>query len=141
LERTLRRLKLAAIQAGGIARLPPAEQSFLEAMELRQRDPVAARERLQQWLTVFARPLPGEDAELARLTQLAEEEVAALANDRPENDDQRQEALQRRITWAARELSPAEQREFLQALRGLYDNKPWADAPLTDALQILDPSP
>jgi hypothetical protein len=137
LERTLRRLKLAAIQAGGIAQLPPAEQSFFEAMQLRERDPVAARGMLQQWLTVFGRPLPGDDAELARLTRLAEAAVATLASDRPADDDQRQEALRRRIAWAARELSATEQRTFLQGLVALYEDKPWATEPLADAHQRL----
>lgn len=126
LERTLRRLRLAAIRAGGIEQLGPAEQTFLEAMSLREIDPLAAREKLSQWLQVFGHPMPSDDDEIARLAELARLEVDALSKDPEIGANRHREKLQKRIEWAMQNLSTEEQRPLLDAVIALYEEEPWA---------------
>ena len=125
-QRTVRRLQLAAVRRGGIQRLDPARQAFLEAMLVRENDPAQARTMLQHWLHVFGHPNVPASPEVARLADLARAEISALSPAPEDAIDRRAEELLGTMRRAEQHLSPEQQRQFYVGVIELYGDKEWA---------------
>ena len=141
-EAAVRRLKLKAKLRTSEG--PLYEKTFLEAMALRQSNPLAAREKLRQWIAVFG-DAEDDDGEPARLAQLAEFEIARLSDAQSEMQaapgDPKLAELMRRIDRA--EQLPAEQRKtLLEGIVTLYEGQPWAREARHRAMSLLhEPAP
>ncbi len=129
-ETTVRRLRLEALRAGGVAQLPPPQQAFLEAALEREQDPGHAKQLLQHWLAIYGHEALPRSAETKRLARLAEIEIQALVERPAGNGDQRGQALLSSLQWASKNLPPAEQRKFYDGVIALYEAKPWAAEPV-----------
>ncbi len=136
----MRRLKLKAKLRTSEG--PLYEKTFLEAMALRHSNPLAAREKLRQWIVVFD---DADDSEQARLARLAEFEIARLSNAQSEMEgapgDPKLAELMRRIDQA--EQLPSEQRRaLLEGIVTLYEGQPWASEARQRAMSLLhEPAP
>ena len=139
-EAAVRRLKLKAKLRTSEG--PLYEKTFLEAMALRHSNPLAAREKLRQWIVVFD---DADDSEQARLARLAEFEIARLSNAQSEMEgapgDPKLAELMRRIDQA--EQLPSEQRRaLLEGIVTLYEGQPWASEARQRAMSLLhEPAP
>ncbi|WP_153557239.1 serine/threonine-protein kinase [Roseimaritima sediminicola] len=125
-ETTIRRLRLEAFRAGGVAQLPPPEQAFLEAALLRDRDPAAARQQLEHWLAIYGREGLPRSPQTKRLAALAESELQSLADAPAEPTAARGDDLNASLRWASENLPEDQRREFYDAVVALYADKPWA---------------
>jgi hypothetical protein len=137
-EQMSRRLRTRATLVGGIELMDPAEQSWLLAMDLRDRQPQRALEQLQAWLTVFdhagaeTTPTAGSDS-LDKLIVLARAEVNRLKDNPRIELDARARQLELWIAWGQEHLKGDELAEFFSSIRLLYGDKSWA-APVLDTL-------
>ncbi len=150
LERTLKRLSAQARRLGGVAKLNPAAQAFIDAMELQTSSPKQARENLQAWLDVFTEdglakeglapereqidPLIAMD----HLTRLVREELRRLTHQDKtvSKTDPRVEMLRSRIK-ASEAMEAAERAKLLRGLIELYGNDAWARPVVDEAAAIL----
>ncbi|QDV41707.1 Serine/threonine-protein kinase PknB [Stieleria neptunia] len=140
-EAAVRRLKLKAKLRTSEG--PLYETTFLEAMALRQSNPLAAREKLRQWIAVFG-DADDDEGEPARLARLAEFEIARLTDVQSETDgtpgDPKLVELMQRIDNA--EQLPAEQRRaLLEGIVTLYEGQPWASQARQRAMDLLHDPP
>ncbi len=125
-ESTVKRLKLAALRAGGIGQLPPPQQAFLEAALKREQDPAAALAMFEHWLAVFGHERLPQSPDTQRLTQLATTELETLSAQPSSQDDQRDQLLSKSLRWGADNLPPAKQRELYRGVIALFETKEWA---------------
>ncbi|MDM4015487.1 serine/threonine-protein kinase [Roseiconus lacunae] len=133
---TVRRLRLRAKLRTDDG--PLYETAFLQAMNLRDSDPEAAKEQLQQWIDVFHdSSMTSEDAQL-ELQRLAAFEIERLAsNGASTADDPKLTELLQRIE-DAKSLPVDERRRLLEGIQTLYEGQDWADAALKRAQALLD---
>lgn len=137
-EQMSRRLRTRATLVGGIELMDPAEQSWLLAMDLRDRQPQRALEQLQAWLTVFdhsateTTPVANSEA-LDKLILLARSEVNRLKENPRIELDARAQQLETWIAWGIENLQGDDLKEFVNGVKLLYGDKSWA----TPALEKL----
>ncbi|MGB7343286.1 MAG: serine/threonine-protein kinase [Pirellulaceae bacterium] len=122
-------------------KLDPHEQAFLEAMELRDVDTLAAQKKLQQWLDVFVDSTTHANDSRKQIAELVEFEKQRLGHQAPllGNDNRNRELLDRIRT--ADELAPQERTALLQGIIDLYSNSDWAAPAVKLARDRLDDSP
>ncbi len=147
----VRRLQATAQRQGGIDQLPADEQAFLAAVADRQTNPHATRQRLQQWLDVFApREEPAEESPPSdaaagshsrlQMTKTVQRELDRLREVASPAGDRRLAELRQRIEWSER-LEPAEQRKLLEGIVTLFEDKSWARPVVSELRQRLRDSP
>ncbi|MEL6894702.1 MAG: serine/threonine-protein kinase [Planctomycetota bacterium] len=132
-DRVVRQLKTRAAMSGGVSGLGPARAAFLTAMQLREEDPVAAAQRLQNFLVVFDRPGAPISRQTKQLIPAARAELRILEADRLENDAQQDSdsdsaRIKTMLTWAEKNLNEQELQSYRDSLRSLYSDTIWADA-------------
>ncbi|MCA9140558.1 MAG: serine/threonine protein kinase, partial [Planctomycetales bacterium] len=138
-EAAVRRLRLKAKLR--TSEPPLYEQSFLDAMDLRSSDPVAAREKLERWIDVFKDSSMDDEDEQMDLAELARFESDRLASLIHEGDalpnDPKLAELMQRVENASR-LPKEERIKRLQGILDLYDGQPWAQPARDRAAELLD---
>ncbi|PHQ36448.1 serine/threonine-protein kinase [Rhodopirellula bahusiensis] len=156
LESTYRQLKNRARSAGGSFKMPPAEQSLLQALTLRESSSVDAAKHLQAWLDVYSIEVDPEAAgyvlspgdklkhrlrlrELQQLETLVRDELERLKEEPSDlvANTQRELALRLRLTTALT-LPPENKAKVLQGIVTLYEEQDWAAEIVTDAKQQLE---
>jgi serine/threonine-protein kinase len=141
-QQVVRRLRLAATREGGVDQLPAEEQGFLLAMSERKHDPATTRQRLQQWLDLYA---PGGESlenpfrSVSRqlMIRAAQAELKRLKESSIPPRDQRAAELFSRIEWARDNLDGKEQQKLLDAIVSLFADKPWAKEAVDEANRLL----
>lgn len=127
MDQFLSRLRGKAHRPGGAEGLAAAEQTFLEAMELRQRAPGRAEQQLRAWLAVHAPPGATLAPTIRRMASIARREISELRSKASAGkNDPRVEALVDRIAWGRANLSKPQLRDLLSGIRQLYGSKQWA---------------
>jgi serine/threonine protein kinase len=140
-QQVVRRLRLAATREGGFDQLPAEEQGFLLAMSERKHDPLTTRQRLQQWLNLYA---PGGESlenpfrsvPRQMMIRAAQAELKRLQESPLPLRDQRAAELFARIEWARDNLDSNEQQKLLLAIIALYSDKPWAKEAVDEAKRL-----
>ena len=119
---------------------PLYEQAFLDAMDLRADDPVAARKKLQQWIIVFKDSTMDDEDEQLKLAELAKFEADRLSEVIREGQavpgDPKLAELMKRIE-DARQLPAEERMRLLEGIVTLYEGQAWADQARRRALELL----
>lgn len=117
---------------------PLYEQAFLNAMELRSTDPVAAREQLLQWVDVFEDSEMDGPEEPKRLADLARFEAQRLKGAKAIEGagDPKLTELMQRIDRATG-LPDDERRRLLEGIVTLYGDQPWAAKAVDRASELL----
>ncbi|TWU15917.1 serine/threonine-protein kinase [Allorhodopirellula heiligendammensis] len=150
LERTLKRFATRSRRLGGVEKLNPAAQTFIEAMELRTTSPVEAKKKLLAWQVLFtddqATPSAADDEleqvdpllAIDHLAKLVREELLRLDDqDAPLLEtDRRVEMLQKRIQ-ASGQMSPEKRTKLLRSVIELYGNHSWARPVVDQAAAML----
>ncbi len=158
--RIIRKLGIAANRAGGVDRMAAEELAFLEAVADRNHDPETTRERLGQWLDLYAPPGadalgtsspdgpsngttpplaesgPGMGGAGVELVVAAQKEFKRLAS-LPATVDPRAKELLERIRWSEETLDQAERQRLLRAIVSLFADKPWARPAVAEATRLL----
>jgi serine/threonine-protein kinase len=135
LEAVVRRLRLKAKLE--LSPLAAHEQAFVDAMNLRETDPVLAQEKLRQWLAVFVDSNTHAADIRVRMGELARFELLNLKRQGPiKSVDKRVKDLLGRIK-AAEELPIEERRNLLEGLVDLYQDQDWAEPVVQEAQQQL----
>ncbi len=139
LEQYLRQLRTQANRSGGIERLEPGEQAFMDAMNLRDRDPQQAAQRLRHWIAVFQHRVGPSDLIHRPTIKFAQAEIARLekAANEPQNTDHRVEDLVSRIQWSKDNLDEEQRQQFLRGMIELYRTKSWAAPVIEQAKNAL----
>lgn len=137
-EAAVRRLRLKAKLRTSEG--PLYEQSFLDAMELRSSDPIAAKENLDQWVEVFkdaSMDDEDEQLELAELARFESNRLAALVHegDALPNDPRLVELMQR--IENATKLPEDEKIKRLKGIVTLYEGQSWANQARDRAIKLL----
>ncbi|MEZ6087987.1 MAG: serine/threonine-protein kinase [Pirellulaceae bacterium] len=124
-DRVFRRLRVRARFKGGIEQLDPAEQSFVEAMMLREENPTQARQMMENWLIVYGHA-DREHRTAQRLLPIVRQEVQPLKqiNNRQANEQAVQ--LKQWVDESLRRIDEQQHRQFLQSVIDLYEGKAWA---------------
>lgn len=145
-QQVVRRLRLAATREGGVDQLPAEEQGFLLAMSERKHDPATTRQRLQQWLDLYApggesleNPFRSVPRQL--MIRAAQAELTRLQESPLPPRDQRAAELFSRIEWARENLDAKEQQKLLDAIVSLFSDKPWAKEAVDEAKRLLGAIP
>tara|TARA_R110002072_G_scaffold72506_2_gene173253 strand:+ start:3793 stop:5709 length:1917 start_codon:yes stop_codon:yes gene_type:complete len=156
LESTYRQLKNRARTAGGSSKMPPAEQSLLQALSLRETSTADAAEQLQAWLDVYSIEVDPESAgyvmspgdklkhrlrqrELEQLEVLVRDELERLKEDPSDHiaNSQRELALRSRLTTALR-LPRDQKTRVLEGIITLYGDQEWAAEIVSETKQQLE---
>ena len=133
----IRRLQLKAKLPGRT--LDPHEQAFVDAMDLRKVDTLAAQTKMQQWLDVFVNATTRDDKSIQEIASLVQYERDRLGLQEPmTGNDRRNRELVSRIEAAAA-LEPQEREAMLQGIVELYRDSPWAGPAVELAREQLDP--
>ena len=120
----IRRLQLKAKLPGQT--LDPHEQAFVDAMDLRKVDTLAAQQKMQQWLAVFVNATTRDDESIQQIASLVQYESDRLDLQEPTTgNDRRNRELVSRIK-AAGQLEPQKREALLRGIIDLYQNSPWA---------------
>ncbi|MFG0291457.1 MAG: serine/threonine-protein kinase [Rhodopirellula sp. JB044] len=143
LEQTIKRLTGRARRVGGISRLDPAAQAFLNAMQIRESSTEEAQTHLHAWLDVF-----GSDEneptslELTQLTRLVRDELDRLESEQPQDigSDSRLTVLTQRLD-ASEEMAAAERVNLLRGIIRLYQDTAWARPVVDEATERLAREP
>ncbi|MCA9267790.1 MAG: hypothetical protein KDA41_04940, partial [Planctomycetales bacterium] len=124
LERLERSLERRAQRMQMDESTPPAEQAYLEAMQLAQRDPYEAARRMQAVVDVFG---SGEGAS-ERTVQLAERQLVRLRQRIAAMEADHSKQLQTRLddALAQQQRQPQAAQAVLKGIVTLYADKPWA---------------
>lgn len=138
----IRKLRGQASRHGGVDQLPSEEQAFLLAMEDRRHDPKSTQARLRQWMAVYApggetMANPSHTVSRQVMIRAAQKEIKRLEETSPTPGDQRVSDLIARMDWGADNLSADEQRELLQGIIGLFEDKLWAKDAVAEAQNRL----
>ncbi|MCM2372363.1 serine/threonine-protein kinase [Aporhodopirellula aestuarii] len=139
LEQTIKRLSARARRVGGVAKLDPASQAFVEAMKLRESSSEEAQTHLHAWLDVFASDdVQSDSRELARLTRLVRDELDRLESEdsRELEGDSRVAILLERLQ-ASEKMNPAAKTNLLRGLIRLYQDDAWARPVVIRATEML----
>ncbi|MEO1615715.1 MAG: serine/threonine-protein kinase [Planctomycetota bacterium] len=113
---------------------PLYEQAFLDAVSSRESDPSAAREKLLQWIEVFADVEPKGQDDPRELAKLASFEADRL-KDATAKVDPRLTELMERVDAAINQ--PRDERDKLfNGIETLYEDTPWAK-PALDRIESL----
>ena len=138
-EAAVRRLRLKAKLRTSEG--PLYEQAFLAAMDLRNSDPAAAREKLDQWVDVFQDSTMDDEDEPLQLAELARFESNRLASISKESDgspgDPKLAELMQRIE-NAKQLPIKERTRLLEGIVTLYEGQPWAESARQLAIEMLN---
>lgn len=162
IDRILRKLQWAATRGKGADGMAAEELAFLEAVADRNHDPEATRERLGQWIDLYAPAVPvapasegsasdttspsavqepgvqgpGFRVPHVELVIAAQKELKRLAS-LPETVDPRAKELLERIRWSEQSLDKAQRQRLLQAIVSLFADKPWARPAVAEANRLL----
>ncbi len=135
LDALVRRLRLQAKLE--LTPLAVHEKAFLDAINLRETDPLLAQEKLNQWLDVFTDSTTHTDDVRAHMGELVRFEIENLKRQVPvKTTDARVKDLLARIK-AGEELPTAERRNLLQGLVDLYSDQDWAQHVVQEAERQL----
>ena len=138
----IRKLRAQASRSGGVDQLPSEEQAFLLAMENRRHDPQSTQSRLRQWLAIYApggQSMANPTRTVSRqvMIRAAENEIKRLEESVLPIGDQRAADVMARMDWGAENLSAAEQKQLLEGIVGLFEDKLWAKDSVSEAKQRL----
>ncbi|HBJ38166.1 MAG TPA: hypothetical protein DDZ51_26115 [Planctomycetaceae bacterium] len=139
----IRKLRAQALRIGGVDQLPPEEQAFLLAMEDRRHAPQSSLNRLRQWIAVYAPSgqsiaNPSHTVSRQIMIRAAINEIERLQESSPTPGDQRVAELIARMDWGAENLPAKEQREMLQAIIDLFEEKLWAKEAVVESKARLE---
>jgi serine/threonine protein kinase len=131
----VRRLKRRSIVRGDSSNaLSAYEQAWLDAVELRTKEPQVAKRRLHAWLAVYDHPVwsePTQDEntkdERGSLVLLARKELERLEGIPKDALSPEALELQSRLDWGKTELEGESLDQFLQGIKQLYGDKSWAE--------------
>lgn len=117
----------------------PAQVAWLQAVELRDEQPLAAAAKLRLWLDVFGHPTafsggPGNNA-LQELVTVTEKLLPQLETDNQAKIDPRLERLNSWIEWGKQNLQGDQRLRFEEGLQAMYGEEAWA----ASALEKLRP--
>ena len=107
-----------------VSPLDPAEESFVRAMEGRDKDPEVAVERMESWLAVYE---SSDDTEIRELTELTRHELSRL-QERPKAAplDPRLASVMKSIDEAIRGSDDSKTRKQLNGIIDTFRQTPWA---------------
>jgi serine/threonine-protein kinase len=120
----------------GPSELSTAEETWMRAVELRNKKPTEAKRLLRAWLAVYDHPQAfaneqlnlseSESRTIEELIELATVELQRLETTTSDQSDPRLEELQNWIRWGEENLQGEQLIEFNEGIRALFEDKPWA---------------
>ena len=119
------------------------EQGFLEAIRLSENDPLSAKKKLNQWLSVFGSAAMHAEDDRAEMAELARFQLKQLAKVESKSDidlriqDPRVRDLVERIR-AGEHLPPDERLDLLNGILSLYKEENWAKPALEIARKHVE---
>jgi len=156
IDRIILRLRIAANNVNRVDDMAAEELAFLAAVADRKHDPETTRQRLGQWLDLYAPVVPvapasegspsntpsavqdpGVQVPSVELVIAAQKEFQRLASLPTAAVDPRAKELLERIRWSEQTLDQAQRQRLLRAIVSLFADKPWARPAVAEATRLL----